>query len=329
MAEQPPTVKFKYTDDPHAYYVAGRKAPGASTTAKIVADTYLVEKWQDRQVAIGVALDRTIAENIACHIDNDTRVNSFVEDALKVAGAHRKADRGTQAHRALQMTLLDRRDQLLTSQQHADAAALQATLDMYGLEPTEWVERFVYYPDSNLCGRFDAILRDTRRNGTLVMTDLKTGLNAVRYPHTTCVQLAFYRNAPWVSTTVEVDGNYTTVLEWGRLPDIDAQTGYVMQLEPDAQCGTIYGLNIEHGWAGAQLALDVRDWRQQFSWGDDLVKLIAPAGAKAPTWRDLIEATQTLTELRLLYQVCRDKDALTPQLKGMFMQQSQTLPTES
>jgi hypothetical protein len=332
MTNQPPG-KFVYTDDPHAYHVGGRKAPGASTTAKIVADTFLIEKYGKRQVAIGVALDPTIQENIACHLDNDARVNAFVEDALKVAGAHRKADRGTQAHRSLQMVLLGLTDQLLTAQQHADARALQNTLDRYGLEPTEYVERFIFYPQSRLCGRFDAILRN--RAGELVMTDLKTGLNAVRYPHTTCVQLAFYRNAPWVSTTVEVDGNRTTVLEWGKLPEMRDDIGYVLQLEPDADVGELYELNIKHGWAGAKLALDVRDWRSEFSWGDDLVKLVTAAsygsgnGPAAPGWRELVEGAQTLTALRLIYATARDHGALTPALRGMFMQKSQQLPKGS
>lgn len=331
MSDTPPRAKFVYTDDPHAYHVSGRKAPGASTTAKIVADTFLVEKWAKRQVAIGVALDANIAENIACHVDNDTRVNAFVEDALKVAGAHRKADRGTQAHRALQMTLLGQRDQLLTAQQHADARALQNTLDRYGLEPTEWVERFIYYPECNLCGRFDAVLRN--RAGELVMTDLKTGLNAVRYPHATCVQLAFYRNAPWVGLAVEVAGNKSTVTQWGRLPVIRGDIGYVMQLEPGADVGEVYELNIAHGWAGAQLALDVREWRAGFSWGDDLVALASPVasanGSVQPTWRELIEGAQTLTALRLIYATARANGALTPQVKGMCMQRSAELPRES
>jgi hypothetical protein len=328
MTDTPPKGKFVYIDDPHGYSYSGKKAPGASTTAKIVADTFLLEKYGKRQVAIGVALDETIRENIACHVDNDTRVNGFVEDALKVAGAHRKADRGTQAHRALQMVLLDRRDELLTAQQHADARALQNTLDRYGLEPTEWVERFIFYPNSRLCGRFDAVVKN--RAGDLVMTDLKTGLNAIRYPHTTCVQLAFYRNAPWVATKTETDGNHSTVLEWGRLPVIRGDIGYVLQLEPDADVGELYELNIEHGWAGAQLALDVRDWRAGFGWGDDLVTLATPvAGATQPTWRELIEKTQTLTALRLLYATARANGALTPQVKGMCIQRSQELDPHS
>lgn len=328
MNDQPPQAKFVYTDDPHMYHVGGRKAPGASTAAKIVADTYLIEKWADRQIAIGMALDRNIVENVAAHIDNDDRINGFVEDAKKAAGAHRKADRGTQAHRVLYLSLLGREDQLLTAQQHKDLKALKRTFDRYGLEPTEYAERFVLYPDSRLCGRFDAILKN--RDGDRVMTDLKTGLNAVRYPHPTSVQLAFYRNAPWMATKVEETGNKTQVLEWGPMPECDPDVGYVIQLEPDADVGTLYALNIEHGWAGAQLALAVRDWRAGYSYGDDLATLVAepPAGDK-PTWVDLILAAGTLTELRLLYTTCRRGGALTPALKGMFVQRSQALPAES
>ena len=322
-----PSGKWVYTDDPHAYYVGGRKAPGASTTAKIVADTYLVEKWANRQILIGAALDPNITENVALDPDNDTKVNNLVEEAKKVAGAHRKADRGTQAHKALQMTLLGREDELLTAQQHADAKVLKRTLDRYQLEPTEYVERFVYYPDANLCGRFDTVLKD--RHGNPVMTDLKTGLNAVRYPHTTSVQLAFYRNAPWVSSVVAVDRNQTTVIDWEPMPVCDPDIGYVIQLEVDAEVGTLYTLNIEHGWAGAQLALDVRAWRQGYGWGDDLAQLVTPPDHGQITWRQLIEDAQTLTELRLIYATARDKGALTPQLKGMFTQRSQQLPSES
>jgi hypothetical protein len=324
---KPPSIKFIYTDDPHAYYVNGVKAPGASTTAKIPADTFLLEKWVGRQILIGAALDRNICENVAVDPDNDTKVNGLVEEAKKVAGAHRKADRGTQAHKALQLTLLGREDELLTAQQHADAKVLRRTLDRYQLEPTEYVERFVYYPDAGLCGRFDAILKD--RHGNRVMSDLKTGLNAIRYPHTTAVQLAFYRNAPWMSSVVAVDRNQTTVIDWEPMPDCDPEIGYVIQLEVDAEVGTLYTLNIEHGWAGAELALDIREWRKQFNWGDDLAQLVTPPDHGQITWRQLIEDAQTLTELRLIYATARDKGALTPQLKGMFMQRSQQLSQES
>ena len=322
--------KYVYTDDPHGYHVGGRKAAGASTTAKIVADSFKLDQWSKRQVAIGIALDETIRENIACHIDNNDRVDSFVGDALKVAGAHRKADRGTQAHRVLQMVLFGQTDQLLTSQQQRDARALQNTLDRYGLEPTEWVERFVFYPDHPLCGRFDAIVRN--RRGELVMTDLKTGLNAVRYPHTTAVQLAFYAHAPHMSTEIEVNGNKSVVTGWGPLPDIDLHNGYVLQLEPDADVGELYELNIDHGWRGAQLALAVREWRAAHSWGDDLVGLADAApvtAATAPSWRELIEGAQTRTALRVIWETAKQAGTLTPQIKGMCTQRAQQLPAGS
>lgn len=329
VAKDPNLPKFVYTDDPHGYHVGGRKAAGASTAAKIVADSFKLEQWSKRQVAIGIALDETLRENIACHVDNPQRVDGFVADALKVAGAHRKADRGTQAHRALEMVLLGRTDQLLTTQQIRDAKALQNTLDRYGLTPTPWVERFIFYPDAPLCGRFDAILEN--RRGELVMADLKTGLNAVRYPHTTAVQIAFYAHAPIVSLDVEEIGNKTEVKVWGKLPDISDEIGYVIQLEPDADVGELYELNIEHGWAGAQLALDVRKWRSEFSWGDDLVSLVAPAPAagSSPSWREIVTDAQTRTACRVIWETCKRNGTLTPAIKGMLTQRAQELPEES
>jgi hypothetical protein len=319
----PPQERFNYFDESHIYTFGGTRTAGASTTAKIPSDSYLIEAWTGRQILIGAALDPNITENTACFIDNTERLNKLVEEAKRVAGAHRKADRGTQAHRSLELTLLGRESEFLTKQQRDDARALRNTLDAYELESAGYAERFVLYPDHPLAGRFDAILRN--RDGQLRIADLKTGLNAIRYPHTTVVQLAFYAYAPWVSAEVEVVDDKTTVTRWERLPEeLDKRVGLVLQLEPGAEVGEFYEVNIGHGWAGAQLALGVRDWRRDKNGGEDLVRL-----AKRRAWTDLVAAAQTRTSVRLIWKQADAAGELTEALRDLCNERGRSLPADT
>jgi hypothetical protein len=54
---------------------------------------------------------------------------------MKEADAHRKADRGTQMHKVLELVLLDMPERLLSDQQRADADLPRRTLDRYKLTP--------------------------------------------------------------------------------------------------------------------------------------------------------------------------------------------------
>ena len=305
-------MKLKYTDSNHAYYLDGKRAKGVTTLAKIPTDTYSIDRWCERMVAIGVTVDKNIRENIACHIDNKQRLNDFCEDAKKAAKAHEKADRGIQMHRVLELILLDQEIKLVTDQQRADALVLKRTLDRYKLTPhLNLTEQFVAWPDQVVCGRFDAVLE--RPDGQLWLVDLKSGPNAVAYPQSTAVQLALYARAPHVSVDAPAYGDKQEVTQWRTMPErLDMRTARVLLLPPDEQVGTLHRINIEHGWAGARMALEAVKWRKVANeaitspeMAEDDTPLIEVVSESEKAYYSYVDSAQTLDDLNSIWERAR------------------------
>lgn len=316
-----PQMKMVYNDHTHTYMLNGRRTKSATAVAKIAADSYSIDMWERRQVAIGMTLQPNLVERVAVDPANRAAVQQVCEDAKEIAKANDASRRGTQRHRAAELVDLDL--PMLTDQQRADAKAWQRTLERYDIEILpEFVEGFVVWPDHGVCGRFD---RYARYQGRTVCLDLKSGANAVTYPQSTAAQLALYTRAPWCSATAKTEGDRTTVTEWTRPPsDLDIQHGYVILLGDDADVGELWKIDIEHGWHGANHALALSDWRKMgagqiarqepvpqvdlWPW-KDLIRDATTTEALEDIWRQASEAGQwepALTELAR-----RAKEALT------------------
>lgn len=261
--------KLTYNDTAHSYYLNGRRCKSVTAVAKIAPDSYALEQWRKRQVAIGLTLEPRLVERVAVDPDNREAVDGVCEDAMRAAGAHHAADRGTQRHRASE--IFDTDGQLLTAQQRADAQAWQRTIEQHGVEILpEYVEGFAVWPDHAVSGRFDRI---ARWRGRSVILDLKSGENAVKYPQGTAVQLALYARAPMISASVSTTGDKTTITDWRQPPaDLDLSTALVVLLNDELDIGELYEIDIQHGWTGAQLALDLVDWRKGHNYGRDLAR---------------------------------------------------------
>jgi hypothetical protein len=273
-------VKLVYNDESHSYWLDGKRVKSASKVANISADSYALELWRDRMVAIGMTLDSTLAEDVAVDLDNKKAINKICERAKTTAKASVKASRGTQRHRVLELLLLGREDMFITDQQRADAEVLKRTIDAYQLEPMpDRVEQFVAWPEHGVVGRYDAIFR---HGGRCVMTDLKSGENAVLYPHSTVVQEALYAFAPRTSLTVAKDGDQSTVTEWTTMPDdLDREIGYVIYASDEHEVGELWRINLAHGKAGADLVLSIVDWRKAHNYGKDLARQVAAPASPA------------------------------------------------
>ena len=334
-------MRLIYHDTTHAYYLNGRRVRSISAVAKIPVDNYALQLWSKRQVAIGMTIDAALREKVAVDLDNRDAINEICETAMETAKAHTKADRGTQMHRVLELSLLDREQELITEQQHRDAETLRRTLDRYKLTPHDGlVEHFVAWPGNGVVGRFDAILEHP--DGRLRLTDLKTGPNAITYPHATAVQLALYAKAEHVSDHAEKTGDKTTVERWRAMPDrLDRETAYVLLVEPDSNIGTLHEIDIEHGWRGARFALDILQWRKRLDNGKGMVRehpepsqvdhapptpaitaaiaadpLNRYINARGQTLAQQIATHQTLGELRAVWNAARENGLLTTEVQA-------------
>lgn len=335
FAVGPGGLKVTYHERGHRYYMNGIRAKGVSTVSKLAADDYNIRLWHERMVALGLTVEpegRNIRENVAMHAENKNMLADLCEDAKKVAQAHFKADRGSQKHRVLELVLTGREHLLITDQQREDAVILKRTLDRYKLTPrADLVEQFVAYPneyvlreicgldpdDPNvgylyICGRFDAVLAFETADNRIVLLDLKSGINAVKYPHSTACQLAMYNNAPVISIG-EHRGDRIDVTEWGTMPDrLDHETGYVLLVENDGKVGTLHRLNIEHGWRAARMAMDMLVWRNAYAKGDNLVAEENDRFTMAAMSADTVE------ELRQIWADARKIACLTEELKMLI-----------
>jgi hypothetical protein len=192
----------------------------------------------------------------------------------------------------LELTLLERTDQFITEQQRSDGEVLARTLDRYGLEPIDGrVEQFVVWPQVPIVGRYDCILG---YKGCPAMFDLKSGRSAVDYPHSTITQLALYAYAPRTSKTIVQRGNNWTCEDWGTMPDgLDLDTGYVILVGDDDEVGTLYALDLKHGYRAAMAAMELVTWRREHNYGRDLARPIQP---EAETLRALAASIRAVDD---------------------------------
>jgi hypothetical protein len=252
-------MKLSYLDATHAYWLDGKRCKGISAVAKIPEDDYRLDLWRKRQILIGCALQPQLVERAAAHFDDRDVMDRLAEEAAVAAKSHDAAGRGTAAHRIAER--VDLSELIIdTPQARAVQQAWAHALEVADLEIVpDLVERIVVYPDLLIAGRFDRFAR-RKTDGRLCALDIKTGPNAVKYPHPVAVQCALYANAPLMAGPVGRDGGTTTHFE--PLPDVDRTVGYVVHMPNDEQVDVV-GVDLEAGWKAAQLCFAVIDWRRK------------------------------------------------------------------
>lgn len=244
-------MKLAYNDKVHGYWLDGKRCKGISTTAKVGLDTYTLDNWRKRQVAIGLAKSPHLVEAVAAHWQDRSKLDDLCEEAMVAAGAAEAATKGTAAHRVTENVDLGT-DQILTNTGIKVARNWRKVLDAAGIDIVpDYIERVVVFPDEFLCGRYDRIGR-RRSDGKLVVIDLKTGASAVRYPHAVATQMAMYANAPLVAV-LPPDRDATTE-EFHPQPEMDLKVGYMVHMSTDDldMGAELYSVNIALGWKAVQ-----------------------------------------------------------------------------
>ncbi len=252
-------MKLTYNDRQHAYWLDGHRCKSVTTVAKIPDDTYALDQWRKRMVVTGMAMSPPLVERAAAHFDERDKLDEIAEEALVVARSHEAAARGTAAHRITER--IDLGLQVIDTELSRQVeAAWTKALDDAGLDVVpELVERIVVYPQRFIAGRFDRICR-RRSDQHGVIVDLKTGDNAVRYPHSISVQLAMYANAPAMAGPIPPAGGTTT--HFDELPaKLDREVGYIVHM-PAEDKAEVVPIDIAAGWqAVEQIVFPVLEWR--------------------------------------------------------------------
>jgi hypothetical protein len=190
---------IRFVPEGHQYWSDGRRVPSATTLAKKFQDSWLLDKYAKRQVAVGLAARPDLVRLVIARGGDDTQaarnaIDAVCEQAYEAAKATAKANEGTARHLVLER--VDRGEKFVP----ADAGmrnlieGYRAELSRSGLSPRpDLVERIVFFPKEWLIGTFD---RGYHWCGHTLLGDLKSGANAVRYPHSTVAQMGLYLLAP-------------------------------------------------------------------------------------------------------------------------------------
>lgn len=274
-------MKLKFHEGSHRYYLDGKQIKGVTTLAKIGTNTYNLEKYDRRMVAIGVATDQAIREAVAVNFDDKRKMEDLCQDAKRAAKAFAASDRGTNVHQ-----ITERHDlglpMIETERNVAVRQAWATTLEEAGLTAhPDYVERIVLYPERRIAGMLDRIFIDS--NGCLVIGDAKGGRNAIDFPHSIGVQLALYANAPLLAGRLNGNGETT---EFEPMPDVDKDRAYIIWMPEDGAAKAV-PINIGRGWwAFNTVVLPSLEWQDC----DDLII--------RPEITDLLEAScpTTLSE---------------------------------
>lgn len=241
----------------------------ATTLAGTIDDTYHLQAWSKRRLALGLIEHPELARELAALNDPDgTDKQAFAAIAARaehLAGAQLGANLGTALHTATEHLHLGGPDTLtdLPASTKADIAAYQACIDLHQLGiAADHVERIVVCPDVDAAGKFD-LLATGPWGPQLRIVDLKTQKSLDFGARKIAAQLAIYANATHMWRP---DGT-----GWEPVPDIDRHIGLVIHLPVGTGTATLHQVDLDTGWDTARLCHQVRAARR----GEN--KLIRPA----------------------------------------------------
>lgn len=263
-------MKLRYKDETHEYRLTlpadeaeawgvdpytNVRCKSVTKVAKVPEDTFNLERYAQRKLAVGLAVSPHLVESAAAHHTDKGKLNAIVKEALIAGGSQLKSEAGTTAHRITER--IDQGDELIMT---ATAAKVRerwlGLLELAGIEiDASMVERCIVYPALRICGKLDRFgrviaggaLAEQKPDlvGKLVTVDLKTGDGAVKYPHSTACQLALYSHAPLVAIPwAGIEGETS---EFEPLPaDLDPDCGVVVSMTDDESA--IYELDLALAW---------------------------------------------------------------------------------
>lgn len=226
----------------------------ATTIASTLSDSYGLTKWKMRTLASGLALRDDIYARVAATDPNDrASLDRLCDDALEAGRSSAGANYGTALHEAVARVNRGE-DVTMPAPWDADLAAYRNTLAAthVTVDPRN-VEQVCVLDDLKVAGTFDAAV--TLPDGTHAIADLKTGQQLDYAWHEIAIQLALYARA---------DAIYDPATAFRRdMPPVRQDLGLVIHLPAGQNICSLHTIDLAAGWEAAQLALNVRAWRNR------------------------------------------------------------------
>lgn len=268
----------------------------------VLDDKYTLQKWMQRQVAVGLSLRSDLAL-AAATAANDPEVNkrdldAICDDAREAAQGSAKATIGKAFH-----SLTERLDRGLSVGVVPDQ--YRAHLDAYEaatrhLSPIH-IEQIMVLDEMRVAGTPDRIVTVEGMPGCYI-ADLKTGASTLTYGlPKVAMQLAVYAHSALYDVAsgarADVDG---LNLERGLVIALDSQIAPGVKPE----CRLLW-VDLTVGWRGAQMCRQVWDWRKdtrKMSGEEDIPRKPAWVAPEKTTAIEVaIHHASTLDELTLIW----------------------------
>jgi hypothetical protein len=267
----------------------------ATTLVKTVSDMFLIDRYHQREIMIGLA-KREDLYDLACATDVDDKdaLNKLAVDVMEAAKSGRGyagSEVGTAFHAATER--LDRGDPHgLRPRWDAKLKAYQDRMAAAGFTfNPQLMERRVVCERYQVAGTFDRIAQKGSANprvtsSPLFVTDLKTQKTFYTWWEI-AAQLAIYANAD--AMWDEDQHRYV------QMPRVDKDVAYVTWMPvqhpgENADDVDLYAVDIAKGWRAVDLISLVRDLRKQGEKWGTLVPLEQPMSEEENFARRLTEA---------------------------------------
>lgn len=244
-----------------------------TTFAKILADTYNLERWSQRMTAKGLANRADLlAQVAAASIEDKDTLNRIVEEAKEAAGSSVGRNLGSALHSFTER--IDRGEPNVVA-----PAPLDLDLDAYRQAMTAagvkaipgLIERVVVVPAVEVAGTFDRIL--TCDQWALPrIGDVKSAQEMYGWLEV-AIQLACYAHATSIYDLRDQTHQ--------PMPEVDQEVAVVMHLPAGKGTCTLYEVDITAGWEMAQIAAEVRDARKRKDFARVLTQATLSATAPA------------------------------------------------
>jgi hypothetical protein len=277
----------------------------ASKMGKILADTYHLDRWNERMIMKGAGLRPDLVALAASLdvTDDKEELQSLADSAKEAAGSKVGANMGTALHKHCER--LDGGEDMskvpMTLGTRNALDVYRQTMAEYGfvIDPA-LMERIVLNKKLDIMGRLDRVLMDPEFWDLPRIGDLKTQKTMDFGALEIAVQLSIYANAEWM-------WNFDTK-SWEEFPQMDIEYAHVMHLPVGKNLCEMFRVDIANGWRCAKLAMNVRRSRNV---GRGLV-------TKMPNDREFrlaIKAAETVDDLSMVWRLANAVGVWNPDLE--------------
>lgn len=229
-----------------------------TTYVGVLEDTYNLSKWQQRQVAAGLAQRQDLqlrAASLGLQPDDlDERkrwrrdMDDVAKQSMEAAQASKAATIGTSIHALTERIDLGKPLGTVPAEYRPHLQAYEKATATF--EPAH-IEQFTVNDELKIGGTPDRVSR-IDGNSRLYVMDVKTG--TVEFgTQKMAMQLAVYAN----SLKYNIDTG-----ERDTLGDVDTNWGIIIALSAENGNCDLHWINLEAGWEAVDLATQVREWRK-------------------------------------------------------------------